>query len=288
MLQQALRDLSRSVEEGIAPPPSTSYEVVDGQVIVPSDASLRRGIQPVVSLTVDGDRRADVAVGDAVTFRATAQVPERTGAIVTVEWDFDGAGSFPTAESIAVGEKVEVERRFSFAAPGVYFPTVRVAAHRSGDRTSPYARILAPGWVPLLLPHPPAMVATATSEKIATSARPRECFLNSLLFSSAITTPSTFACDLLCKLAASGKTAGDIFTANYLFLPPRDLPPPPPPPPRFPPPLLPPRFPPPAAGRGAGAGLVLPRLWLPRVLAWRPPELKALGLEPGLGVAVEG
>src|SRR5277367_4591195 len=105
--------------------------------------------------------------------------------------------------------------------------------------------VSAPGWVPLLLPHPPVMVATARSEKIATSARPRECFLNSVLFSSAITTPSTFACDLLCKPAALGKTASDIFTANYLFLPPRDLPPPPPP--RFPPPLLPPRFPPPAA-----------------------------------------
>ena len=141
VLHQALRDLSRWVEEGVAPPPSTSYEVVDGQVVVPAEASLRRGIQPVVSLTVDGEARADVAVGTAVTFHATAQVPEGTGVIVTVEWDFDGAGSFPTAESIAVGERVEVERRFSFAAPGVYFPTVRVAAHRSGDRASPYARV---------------------------------------------------------------------------------------------------------------------------------------------------
>jgi hypothetical protein len=141
VLQQALRDLSRWVEEGIAPPPSTTYEVVDGQVVVPADASRRRGIQPVVSLTVDGGVRADVAVGDVVTFRSTAQVPERAGAIVTVEWDFDGAGSFPVAESITVGEKIETERRFSFAAPGLYFPTVRVAAHRSGDRTSPYARV---------------------------------------------------------------------------------------------------------------------------------------------------
>ena len=70
VLHQALRDLSRWVEEGVAPPPSTSYEVVEGQVMVPADASQRRGIQPVVSLTVDGDGRADVAVGDAITFRA--------------------------------------------------------------------------------------------------------------------------------------------------------------------------------------------------------------------------
>ena len=53
VLHQALRDLSRWVEEGVAPPPSTNYEVVDGQVVVPADAA-RRGIQPVVSLTVNG------------------------------------------------------------------------------------------------------------------------------------------------------------------------------------------------------------------------------------------
>jgi len=141
VLHQALRDLSRWVEEGVAPPPSTSYEVVDGQVLVPAEAVERRGIQPVVSLSADGAVRADVAVGDLITFRATARVPEGTGVIVTVEWDFDGAGSFPVADSIAPAEEVVVQRQFSFAEPGRYFPTVRVAAHRNGDRTSPYARV---------------------------------------------------------------------------------------------------------------------------------------------------
>ena len=141
VLHQALRDVSRWVEEGVAPPPSTNYEVVDGQVTVPAEASQRRGIQPVVSLTVDGDVRADVAVGNAVTFRATAQVPDGAGVVVTVEWDFDGAGSFPIAESVVAAEKVHAERRYSFGEPGVYFPTVRVASHRNGERTSPYARV---------------------------------------------------------------------------------------------------------------------------------------------------
>jgi hypothetical protein len=109
--------------------------------MVPADARQRRGIQPVVSLTVDGDVRADVAVGHVITFRATAQVPEGAGAIVTVEWDFDGADSFPIAESITVAEEVDVQRQLWFAEPGVYFPTVRVAAQRNGDRTSPYARV---------------------------------------------------------------------------------------------------------------------------------------------------
>ena len=41
MLHQALRDVSRWVEEGTAPPPSTDYEVADGQVVVPADAARR-------------------------------------------------------------------------------------------------------------------------------------------------------------------------------------------------------------------------------------------------------
>jgi hypothetical protein len=108
---------------------------------VPADAARRRGIQPVVSLTVDGDVRADVALGDVITSAPPHEVPEGAGVIVTVEWDFDGAGSFPIAESIGGLRSVDVQRQFSFAAPGIYFPTVRVAAHRNGDRTSPYARV---------------------------------------------------------------------------------------------------------------------------------------------------
>jgi hypothetical protein len=48
VLHQALRDLSRWVEEGVDPPASTSYEVVDGQVTVPASAMQRQGVQPVV------------------------------------------------------------------------------------------------------------------------------------------------------------------------------------------------------------------------------------------------
>ena len=141
MLHQALRDLSAWVETGVAPPPSTSYEVVDGQVVVPDDARERRGLQPVVSLTADGGARTDVPVGADVTFRATAAVPDGTGAMVTVEWDVDGAAEFPVREDVVAGERAVVEHRHSFAEPGTYFPTVRVAAHRDGDGTTPYARI---------------------------------------------------------------------------------------------------------------------------------------------------
>jgi hypothetical protein len=46
VLQQALRDLSRWVEEDVAPPASTNYEVVDGLVMVPAGATQRRAFNP--------------------------------------------------------------------------------------------------------------------------------------------------------------------------------------------------------------------------------------------------
>jgi hypothetical protein len=141
MLHQALRDLSRWVEEGISPPPSTDYQVVDGQIVVPPDATARRGVQPVVSLTVDGGARADVGSGREVTLRATASVPHGTGFVVGLEWDFDGAGLFPLRESVEGAETIEVKRRWTAPGPGTYFPVVRVVAQRDGDRDSPYARL---------------------------------------------------------------------------------------------------------------------------------------------------
>lgn len=141
LLQQALRDLSRWVEEGVAPPPSTNYEVVDGQVVVPADAAQRQGIQPVVSLTADGGARGEILAGGELTFRATAEVPPGTGVIVSVDWDFDGSGLFSEAEPIDVAARVSVECRRSFAEPGTSFPAVRVVARREGSATTPFGRL---------------------------------------------------------------------------------------------------------------------------------------------------
>jgi hypothetical protein len=141
MLHQALRDLSRWVEDGIAPPASTDYEVVDGQVVVPRDATARRGIQPAVSLTVDGGARADVGEGGEVILHAAATAPPGTGFVVGLEWDFDGAGLFPLRERVEAAERIDVKRRWTAPGPGTYFPVVRVVAQREGDGDSPYARV---------------------------------------------------------------------------------------------------------------------------------------------------
>jgi hypothetical protein len=141
LLHQALRDVSRWVEEGVAPPDNTRYVVVDGQIVVPPDASARRGVQPVVSLTVEGGLRADVEVGQEVELCVIAEAPPGTGSIVSVEWDFDGTGQFAVAETFDVAERVARTRRHAFDAPGTYFPTVRIAAHRRGDAASPFGRL---------------------------------------------------------------------------------------------------------------------------------------------------
>ena len=142
VLQQALRDVSAWVERGVAPPPSTNYEVVDSQVIVPRDAASRRGVQPVAELMVDGGDRADVTVGEAVNFSAAIETPPDTGDVVDAEWDFDGAGEYPVrAELTAIGPSLKLDATHTYDEPGTYFAALRVTSQREGDAETPHARI---------------------------------------------------------------------------------------------------------------------------------------------------
>jgi len=139
VLHQALRDLSAWVERGAEPPATTEYEVVDGQVVVPGTAIERRGVQPVVDLTVNGSGGTEVSVGESVLLRAEATTPGN-GAIVAVEWYEEESGRYTPQAGLVVGPSVEVERKISFASPGTYFPTVRVVAHRDADDGDRFAR----------------------------------------------------------------------------------------------------------------------------------------------------
>ncbi len=145
VLQQALRDLAAWVEKGVAPPPSTTYQIVDGQVIVPASAAARRGIQPVVTLRVEGGERAEVSVGQPVAFEATIEVPPDAGSVVDAAWDFEGAGTFPVVERLqdsrALGNRVALRTVHTFTEPGTYFPALRAVSQRDGDPSTPYARI---------------------------------------------------------------------------------------------------------------------------------------------------
>jgi hypothetical protein len=147
ILQQALRDVSAWVEKGIPPPPSTSYKVVDGQVVVPATATERRGIQPVLHVTANGGERAIVSVGQPVSLSATVETPPDTGKIVAAEWDFDGTGTFAVpqvihkVDSTDSGAQMTFTVNHSFSKPGTYFATLRVTSQRDGDEHTPYGRI---------------------------------------------------------------------------------------------------------------------------------------------------
>jgi hypothetical protein len=106
VLQQALRDVSAWVEKGIAPPASTAYKVVDGQIVVPSAAAERKGVQPVVSVTANGQARADVSTAVPVTFVATVQMPPGAGKMVNARWEFEGEKDFPLVQEIKPSDVV--------------------------------------------------------------------------------------------------------------------------------------------------------------------------------------
>jgi PKD domain-containing protein len=143
ILQQALRDLSAWVEKGMPPPPSTTYKVADGQIVVPSTAAERQGIQPVVTLTANGSVRAEVALGQPVTFSAIVEAPPNTGKIVAAEWDFEGTGDYPVAGQLSdtSSSRVSVKTTHSFSKPGTYFPALRVTSQRQGNAQGLYGRL---------------------------------------------------------------------------------------------------------------------------------------------------
>jgi hypothetical protein len=142
VLEQALRDVSAWVERGVPPPSNTRYTVDQSQVQVPPRAGDRGGIQPVVSLTANGRERADVGVGQLVTFVAEITVPPDTGRVVAAEWDLLGAGDYPVPGQFAAsGSSVSVKTTYSYSKPGTYFPVLRATSHREGDPKTPYARV---------------------------------------------------------------------------------------------------------------------------------------------------
>jgi hypothetical protein len=143
-LQQALRDVSAWVEKGTPPPANTSYKVADSQVIVPDKAADRKSIQPTVKLSANGGVRAEVKVGEPVTFSGVVEVPPGTGIVVVADWDFEGTGDYPVAgevKSAASESRVTVTTTYSFSKPGTYFPVLRAGSQRNPDGT-PYARVM--------------------------------------------------------------------------------------------------------------------------------------------------
>ncbi len=142
VLEQLLRDLSAWVEQGVEPLASTRYEVIDGLPVVPANAGVRKGVQPVVELTVNGGKRAEVKVGKPVNFSAHIQMPPDAGKVVAAEWDFKGEGSNYVAADIGtIRPAVQLKATYTFTKPGTYFPVLHATSQREGDPDTPWGRI---------------------------------------------------------------------------------------------------------------------------------------------------
>ncbi|MBU6268480.1 MAG: PKD domain-containing protein [Sphingomonadales bacterium] len=139
-LQQALHDLAAWVENDEVPP-QTHYSIVGAQVVLPATANARGGSQPVITLAANGGARAEVRVGEPVTFTAAIEVPMTTGDVVAAEWDFDQTGEFAIGADFTTAHHVELTASYSWSAPGTYFVALRAHSHREGDVESPYCRI---------------------------------------------------------------------------------------------------------------------------------------------------
>lgn len=146
VLQQALRDVSNWVENGVAPAPTTNYKIIEGQVVVPASADERKGIQPIITITNNGEKVIKTKKGKYFTLNAVIDIPKNTGKVVAAKWDFAGSGEFKNNVDISklkVGKdsKIYLKTKIKYSKSGTYFPVLKVSTERNGDVNSPYALI---------------------------------------------------------------------------------------------------------------------------------------------------
>ena len=141
MGRQAWRYLKEWVEDGKAPPAGTSFSFSkDNELLLPATASERKGIQPVVNLTIvggtRGGKRIDVSAGQSVSFEGSIDAPPGAGSIVIAEWDFLEVGDYPLKDPAARGTatSLRVKADHVFTKPGVYFVALRGGLHRDGAK----------------------------------------------------------------------------------------------------------------------------------------------------------
>jgi hypothetical protein len=98
-------------------------------------------VQPVVTLTVNGSDRADVAAGRPVDLVGQIDVPPGAGVVVSAAWDVDGTGTYDDIVRFADRAATQqVTRSQTFDEPGTYFVTLRATAQRDVAVGSPYGQ----------------------------------------------------------------------------------------------------------------------------------------------------
>ena len=143
-LRKVLLDIAQWVEKGVAPLPSSEYQVNIGQMIVPDTAVERRGIQPVVTLLANGSSCTRVKCGEPVSFVAEAEVPDGAGSLTLAEWSFEGEENYPFQGNLELrdgGQRATIRAEHIYKEPGTYFAVIRVSSERNGDKNSLFTQV---------------------------------------------------------------------------------------------------------------------------------------------------
>jgi hypothetical protein len=113
-------------EEGRAATGSDELRRNDRQVVVPPTAGVRRGVQPVVTLSLTRLDSITVERVQSVKFDGTIETPSGAGFVVGALWDRGGKGQFPPSSPIPpVVRKVDVSTLHGYDKPGGYFVALR-------------------------------------------------------------------------------------------------------------------------------------------------------------------
>jgi hypothetical protein len=133
-IYQSLRDLVAWVEKGIAPSASTGYVVNDSQVELAARAEDRHGIQPVVTLTVDGAKRIEVAANRPVQFSGLIEAPAGAGSIVGAGlWFGEGQPRYEINPIDNPKRAIEISNTHTYKSPGIYSVTLFATSQRKGN-----------------------------------------------------------------------------------------------------------------------------------------------------------
>ena len=163
-LNQSLLDLSDWVEKGIEPKKSAAYEYKEGQIFIEQDPEKRFGLQPKVTLTVNGAKKAVVKPGEAFTLEVLAEVPQGAGKVTAFDFTLKNSslsGEMPEeqdgtredifdlpAEVIDLGtddqgvSRAKAVLSCSLEEPGTHFAAVRVKSSVDGSPDDIFTQIL--------------------------------------------------------------------------------------------------------------------------------------------------
>lgn len=145
-LCQALLDVSSWVEKGIEPPASTNYSVENGQVNVSKKPEVRKGIQPIVEVEVDGKESVTLKAGTSFLLRGKIEIPDKTSKIASANWDFEGKGTYEVTADWYYTNKEKssavIETTYSYDKPGIFSPVLQVVTNRNDSiKNDPFTEI---------------------------------------------------------------------------------------------------------------------------------------------------